>query len=500
MISKTIDYDVALKTARNHYNSWRRSRDRLLNEVWPAVNPSFQLQPGAKVFTIGSCFARNIERNLQKLGFHVPTLAFSVPREEALNNSILNKYTPAAIFQEIDWAKNIFVKGGDLTEADSADFLYECEDGSCIDTNLRRFVPVTRERFFQRRKDLYELAKEMFSADCTVMTLGLIEAWFDREKGLYIQQCPTGKNFAPKRDRFGFERLTYPQCHEFIQGSIDAIRAINPDAKFLITTSPVPLLRTFTEDDVLVANMQSKSVLRAVAGEVTASNKHVDYFPSYESVTLTKSWTVWRSDDLRHVSDAFVGKVAAHVAEVYCSAVGEAGKLFQQSYVSAKADGDEKALEFARQALEKAPENADLYKHLGELLFRQGELKEAEAQFEKAIGLRPRDAGLHYQLSDVLARQGRFEEAMRAARRSIELAPDNDEFHRHVGHLWFRKRKLGKALIQLALAGAQRRLRRTKRRQLKRFLRVSAPFAPKDEPAYLLDHLNRSPGIGGQSA
>jgi hypothetical protein len=85
MISKTIDYDVALKTARNHYNSWRRSRDRLLNEVWPAVNPSFQLQSGAKVFTIGSCVARNIERNLHKLGFHVPTLAFSVPREEALN-------------------------------------------------------------------------------------------------------------------------------------------------------------------------------------------------------------------------------------------------------------------------------------------------------------------------------------------------------------------------------------------------------------------------------
>jgi len=480
MISKIIDYDAALDPTRNKYRSWRKSKERLLNEVWPAVTPSFQIHAGAQVFSIGSCFARNIEHNLQQLGFRIPMLDFGVPREEHTGqpNGILNKYTPAAIFQEIEWARKIFASGRKIAEADSADFLYECADGLSIDTNLRGFVPVTRERFFQRRSQIYEVFKEMFSSDCVVMTLGLVEAWFDREKGVYIQECPTGKYFARKGARFGFERLTYLQCHKFVQSSIDAIRDVNKDAKFLITTSPVPLSRTFTDDDVIVANMYSKSVLRAVAGDVAESNTYVDYFPSYESAMLTKSWTVWR-DDLVHVSDAFVGKIVGRLAETYCSGTDEAKKLFQQSSVDLKAGALDRALEFARQAVDKAPENADLRKHLGSLFARNGDLKEAEAQFARGISLESGDPSLHYQLSEVLARQGRLEEAIEAGHRSIELAPNNEDFHRHVGYLWARKHKLGKAAIQLALAAAQRRLKRTKRGRLKRFLRFSLPLLQK---------------------
>src|SRR5712692_7207094 len=299
---ETIDFEVALDSTRNKYRSWEKSRDRLLGDVWPEVTPSFQIHPGAKIFTIGSCFARNIEEHLQMLGFRIPTLDFAVPREEYRGTPVafLNRYTPAAIFQEIQWARSILLRGGRITEADSEPFLYECADGLCIDTNLARFQPVSRERFFRGRSQIYDTFKEAFSADCVVITLGLIEAWFDREKGVYIQECPVGKYFVQNASRFGFERLTYPKCLTFVQNSIDAIRDINKDAKFLITTSPVPLVRTFSNDDVVVANTYSKSVLRAVAGDIAASNRHVDYFPSYESVTLTKSWDVW-GKNLIHV-------------------------------------------------------------------------------------------------------------------------------------------------------------------------------------------------------
>jgi hypothetical protein len=476
---KMMDYNVATEPGRNKYNLWRRAKDRLLNDVWPEITPTFQLQPGAKVFTIGSCFARNIERHLQKLGFAVPTLGFSVPpREEAIGNTILNKYTPATIFQEIQWAKSIFVKGGEIAEADSEDFLYECRDGQCIDTNLHGFVPVTRERFFERRRQVYNTYKEMFSADCVVITLGLIEAWIDREKKVYIQRCPKERYFFHDRGRFAFNRLSFAECRDLVQGSIEAIREINKTAKFLITTSPVALERTFTEEDVIVANMQSKSVLRAVAGEVTTSNTQVDYFPSYESAVLTKSWAVW-NDDLLHVSDSFVGKIVARLVEKYCSGIDDSRKLFQQSYIDFKDDSVEKAMDLARLAAEKSQDNVEILKHLGDLLVRQGRLDEAEAQFRKGIGLQSRDAKLHSQLSDVLALQGRLEDAIAEAQRCTALAPDNENYHAQLGQLWKRKRKPGRAALQLALAAGYRRLMRTKRGVTRRFLRRSLPLLYK---------------------
>jgi hypothetical protein len=54
-----------------------RSRDGIL---FPAIYPRFSLAEARKIFTIGSCFARNIEEKLK--GYDVPTLNFKPPREE----------------------------------------------------------------------------------------------------------------------------------------------------------------------------------------------------------------------------------------------------------------------------------------------------------------------------------------------------------------------------------------------------------------------------------
>ncbi|MEM1201298.1 MAG: hypothetical protein AAGI06_18500, partial [Pseudomonadota bacterium] len=39
----------------------------------PGFKPNFHLEPGEKIFTIGSCFARNIEKALATRGFDVVT-------------------------------------------------------------------------------------------------------------------------------------------------------------------------------------------------------------------------------------------------------------------------------------------------------------------------------------------------------------------------------------------------------------------------------------------
>jgi hypothetical protein len=86
--------------------------------------------------------------------------------------------------------------------------------------------------------------------------------------------------------------------------------------RVLITTSPVFIARTFTGDDVIVANTHSKSVLRAVAGELSEKYEGVDYFPSFEIAMLTRRPEVWE-DDLTHVQPNFIARIMQHVTNAY---------------------------------------------------------------------------------------------------------------------------------------------------------------------------------------
>ena len=66
----------------------------------------------------------------------------------------------------------------------------------------------------------------------------------------------------------------------------------------MLTVSPVPLGRTFTDLDVVVANVESKCLLRTAAGEMARRFENVHYFPSFE--ICGASGEVYE-DDGRHV-------------------------------------------------------------------------------------------------------------------------------------------------------------------------------------------------------
>jgi len=309
----------ALDPARNARAAWHDLRDRPGPQPWPAVEPSFEIEDGAEIFTIGSCFARNVEEHLARLGYSVPALRFSVPETERRGrpNGILNKHTPPLILQEIEWAASIFRRDGLVVGGDCERFELGVEDGAVIDTNLSSAKAVSRERFLERRREVYDVSCRAFAADYVVMTLGLVEAWYDRVTRAYVHLSAILERVAEQPNRFELRVLDYADCLDFTQRTIDAIRALNPSAKFLITTSPVPLKRTFTDDDVLVANACSKSILRAVCGAVATSNDAVDYFPSYEAVVLGDA-SVWDSDR-RRVRDAFVGKMVERLLDAYAA-------------------------------------------------------------------------------------------------------------------------------------------------------------------------------------
>jgi hypothetical protein len=88
-----------------------------------------------------------------------------------------------------------------------------------------------------------------------------------------------------------------------------------PERKVIITVSPVALSRTFSDSDVITANTESNSILRAVAGALSRAFPNVIYWPSYE---IALAQDVYEEDG-RHVTREGVEQivnqfVAVHVA------------------------------------------------------------------------------------------------------------------------------------------------------------------------------------------
>ncbi len=372
-----------LRDKSNANADWSDAGPRLAPQVWPAFTPGFVVPPGGTVFTVGSCFARNIEEHVARLGFRVPTLAFSVPDAERAGgrgNAVLNKYTPAAIRQEFDWARRILEAGGTVTPDHVAPLAFTCTDGQEIDLHLGGYRPVSPERLLARRQQLFDAFRHAFTADCVVLTLGLVEAWIDEATGLAIQQAPVQAAFRRHLDRFSFRRLDFAGCRAEVQAAIDTVRAVNPAATFLITTSPVPLDRTFTDDDVITATMHGKSVLRAVCGEIVAANERVDYFPSYESVILTRDWSVFQSDR-RHVSDAFVGKIVQRLVDTYFREAPAERRAAHAAYMASLA-GETTDADALRSLSEAAPQDVRAFVHyLNALTTRPEALAAAVARY-----------------------------------------------------------------------------------------------------------------------
>lgn len=312
--------DVLHNNKQNRYSVFERAKKRLIPEVWPEYTPTIDIDKDTKIFTIGSCFARNIEKYLAKAGYNVPMMLFSAPANESPSapNALLNKYTPPSIYQELKWCERIYLNGGKVSLNSIEKLLLISNDEHVVDMHLYPYKFVAKERAIQRRQEVYNVFLEVFSSQVIIMTLGFVEAWYDSENDLYIQQFPSREMNSDKQ-RFKFVRLNYNECFHYIQESISLIREYNPSSSFIITTSPVSINRTFTKEDVIVANTYSKSILRAVCGEIVERNDRVDYLPSYENAILTKDWSIYQ-EDMCHVTDDFVEKIIIQFNEHYLKA------------------------------------------------------------------------------------------------------------------------------------------------------------------------------------
>lgn len=292
------------RTARNKQARWNYDPPRFgQSPVGVIHHPKFKLNSTDKFFCIGSCFARNIEEHLIYSRMEVLSKRVYSPLEEWSNrpNAFMNKYTLSSMLNELRWV----TEPVDV----SADMFFEV-DGGWLDPQLSPAAhPTSFERVVERR---YYLSNEVFSrvrqADVVVVTLGLVEAWFDNMTGLWLNGSPPLRNIKAQPGRFSFTVTSVAQNRDWLEQVRRALKALNPAARIIVTVSPVPMDTTFSARDSAVAHTLSKARLRVVADEFVQQYEDADYFPSFEMVSLAPR-VISFADDNIHPLDATVGEV-----------------------------------------------------------------------------------------------------------------------------------------------------------------------------------------------
>ncbi|MEH0069665.1 GSCFA domain-containing protein [Pannonibacter sp. Pt2-lr] len=286
-----------------------------LKDIW---QPRFAISRDTRILTAGSCFAQHISRWLTANGYD---WADTEPASEELTDNERrdgqygvfsfrtgNIYTAALLRQWLEFALGARPPVLDLAE----------EDGRHFDL-LRPAVPACGYESREGAREALErtldaIRKGLKEADLFIFTLGLTESWIHRDGHVY-PMCPgtLRGTFDPGTVRF--VNQAYEDVRRDMADAIGLARTVNPDLKFLLTVSPVPLTATASGDHVLSATIYSKSVLRAVAGDLCRELSGVDYFPSYELISAFPARGRFYEANLRSVTAEGVAHVMSHFSE-----------------------------------------------------------------------------------------------------------------------------------------------------------------------------------------
>lgn len=272
-------------------------------QIWM---PRFAIDRNTRILTAGSCFAQHVGAWLREHGYRwIGTKAGGA--ESDFSFATGNIYTAALLRQWVEAA---------LDRCDLAGTHHAKAGHGHVHDLLRPSIAPDGFSGWQdfadsRAAALKEIRENIRSGDLFVFTLGLTEAWVDQD-GIVYPVCPgvLAGEFDP--ERYTFRNYGFEEVVADMLATIDLVRSVNPNMRFLLTVSPVPLTATASADHVLPATVYSKSVLRAAAGHLAAGHEAVDYFPSYEIVTSPASGGALFEKNLRTVRREGVAFVMAH--------------------------------------------------------------------------------------------------------------------------------------------------------------------------------------------
>jgi hypothetical protein len=323
--NKSLDGSSAINKIReSKYSRWSysdNSKNTLpelaINRIYknifvPNFKPKFKFDKNVKIFTIGSCFAREIEFALISMNIKVLSAIFldnsneidlSTFKLTKHASELLNRYSVPSMYQEI---MNLLSRGNFLSNK----LLYEQSEGKFIEahyTGLMGELPY--EKLFEFRSKLTNaLSARLIQSDVVILTLGLNEFWVDINSTLVLNTIPSFPFLKARANdlKVCFGRPS--EISDLLSQICTKLKEVNPNIKILITVSPVPLEYSFLADDVILENQAAKSVLYSAAIEMAFLYDFVDYFPSYECVNFSESSFAWKPDK-RHVQQEAVKSI-----------------------------------------------------------------------------------------------------------------------------------------------------------------------------------------------
>jgi hypothetical protein len=296
-------------------NDEHSARDRLASgkNVEVYSTPKFKINKGEKVYTIGSCFARNVEVLLKQHGFNLPVFSEEIDQDiyqskPHFPHTALNKYNPHSMALEILRAL------GEFEPKDEG--LLSFGENKWFDPQMS-FTKLTNEKLVREtRNKLNNIINQIITSDVLVLTLGLTETWFDSETGIVFNNSISA--VAPYlRNSLKLFNSRPQEIYELLYYALSQLKKVNNNLKVVITVSPVPLTQTFLSHDVISANTYSKSSLRVAAQMLYEDLDFVDYYPSYEMVINSPRSLSWQEDRI-HVTSNVVNPVIKEFVERYC--------------------------------------------------------------------------------------------------------------------------------------------------------------------------------------
>lgn len=316
----SLKKDAILEARVN--SSWKhfvQNRHRISAERTPLINRR------SRIFCIGSCFALQLKSALRAEGHDVYPKEHLLEIEQPGSDPFqpcgreLVHYNTFTILQE-------FEKAFGLWRQDDDDFWFvkrqrkDKPPADLYQDPYRRDVySATREGIVKITRAFDEATKTgILESDLYVITLGLTEVWKKKDNG----RCSLAQPGHGGGGGFGqtvFAQSSFKDNHENLKKIVGLVRSRFPKRGIILSVSPVPLANTFSSDDIYVANTESKSVLRAVAGQVSREFEGVYYFPAYEICALFEkeaTCQVYEADE-RHASPPIVQDIIRAFLETY---------------------------------------------------------------------------------------------------------------------------------------------------------------------------------------
>lgn len=312
--------------------------DRFDLKRFPSSTSSAKVDPN-RIVMIGSCFARNFARWLRHHGLDT---AESIYPWEIF-------YNPFSIAGEI-----LRIFDARMRSPDPLVWTNDLLALRYSDPWRSWLVAESPTELERQNLALTNRAREYLSnPSALIMTLGLSEVWFHRERPeLIFNQVPL---LAAKQDASSFSsRFATPEeIYNALSPVITLVqKQFGTSTPIFLTLSPVPLKYTASNLSVHVANSLSKASIRVAIHRLCSTFLNTIYFPAYEIVQLlaVNSKGVFQPDG-RHVAAFVVDEVVRHflrqhsnkrletsASPFWVPSVDELGKIVGRLFVDGKVE------------------------------------------------------------------------------------------------------------------------------------------------------------------